>query len=1181
MANTWERHNHRNPCPVCGETKKGCRTNTDTNITHCRGDNPSSDYRFIKEDKHGFGMYKLEAEISEFSEAKKQEWLEERKAQRERWLEQENQKIESSLTNQERDRAIKVILSQLSLNTEDKERLKARGLTDDQIKEAGYRSVEQWQKLDDVVSPALAGVNRYGKGLNNPVDGVLVPIPNVDGEYVALRLYDPNAKETGNPKYPWLSSSKQGCTQKDKETGEYPIAVYIPSTIREQGKVGLCEGLEWKPKLAAERLGYPVIGFAGASFFYQSPQLLKEALKKLEAQELIFVPDGGAVINPRVSEPASELFKQVNELGYNINVAWWGQNTKQDGDIDEISQDTEINLITGFEFIAKAKKEQRDRFVADNSPTTDKEKVEILTKLTQIDKTINRKYFDPSDLDDMPEGCGLVFIVGHQGTGKSVLAKQQALTSIKNGKASFGITHRRLLSRSMARAWKIPYVEDKKGVFNTHGFTFVINSMHLESQAKFSPDDERLKGATVFFDEFDQVLDAAFNDSTMEDKRCLILQNLVNTIDRVVASGGKCIFASADLYDYHRDFIQKIFTQKYGYAPKVWTLKNNYNPVAENECELIFYDDPEADKTPAGIYADVVRAIEEENKIFLQSSSQKVTSPYGTRTIEADLNKRFPNLNILRCDSQTNQDPNHEAFGIAEKLAKKPDFLDKYDVVVGSPVLEVGVSADDPNGHFDINAIIMNSGDQDTRAIKQTLRRVRPLIPRWVYVTPRSNRKVGSGSTSPKGIIRDTHKQIQKLKGQLISVGVTCGDFNSETLFLKPWAMSAALKNIDWSNYRDRAREALEDVGYLIICTQAENRLSYSVGYEATKDRLKNQRDTNQEKHFNEVLSASSPDDERYQQLKAKNEKSKPEQLAQEKGFISRAYGIEPTYDLVEKHNTDPAWLQKLKLHYHLTIGKDHLSEKEKKQLESLSEGTGEIFAPEAVKRSRLLRIYWLKEFGIDLFLDGSADFSEGKTTDKTITEAELNAWYQSVLERDRELKKVLGISVWGKTKDGYELIQPKTLADRFLKLIDMSLTTHRKRDGNSEFINEYRPTRIAKQKERKLLTLKADIFQAWLSKDKEAQESENNHQTSGGDQKFPYIYTNNSGIFDQEVTTQPTEKLRKDVLEFAEFMNITEIDVSQRLESLKNTITNWGEQIIPILQGAVSDPTILEALTG
>ena len=1124
--NNWIRHNHWQPCPVCAEARKGCRTNTTNNITHCRGTNPSPDYRFLKEDKHGFGMYRLESEIEEFSEARKQEWLEEKQRERERWLEQENAKIAASLSNDERDRAIRKILNQLTLTTEDRERLQARGLTNHQIDEAGYRSVVQWQKLEEAVSPALAGVNRYGRGLNNPVDGVLIPVPNVHGQYVALRLHDPNSKETGNPKYAWLASNKQGCTQKDKLSGEYPIAVYHPSEVKHPNKVGIVEGLEWKPKLAAERLGYPVIGVAGVSFFPKSPQLVKEAAATLGATEITYIPDAGAVTNRLVIEPSIELFQLIKGWDYGLSIVWWNQIEKSNGDIDEISLDTEITLISLDEF------KSHFAFSGDGGAggnyREDEEKIKRLIQLTNIDKEIDRQYFDSSDLDDVPEGCNLIFLIGHQGTGKSVLAKQEANRARNNGKASYGVTHRRLLSRSMARQWGIPYVEDTGANKNEDGFTFVINSMHLESQAAFSPDDERLRGSTIVFDEFDQMLDEVFNASTMENKRCLILENLTKTITNIVTSGGRCIFASADLYDFHREFIEGIFKEILRFIPKTYTIRNNYNPVAVNECELIFYNHPQKDKTPAGIYADVVAAIEEGKKIFLQTTSQKVASPYGTRTMEADLKRLFPNLKILRWDSQTNNDPTHPAYGLAEK--DDPNYLEHFDVVLVSPVGETGYSVDDKNGHFDINVSICNSGDQDTRTIKQTLRRLRPLVPRWVYIAPRSNRKIGSGKKSPRGILRDNTKQLQKLKGELLTARIIDRadefDFSEDSmLFLRPWSFSATLKNIDFANYRDRALAALEDVGYVIETTKTFD-LGFSMGYEATNDRVKAVRDDEKITHCNAVLEADNPDDERYQQLQKQNDKTPDQQLEHEKGFISRAYAVEPTFDLIQKHNDDPAWLQKLKLHYHLTIGKDYLSEKERKRLESLLEGNGKIFGPEAVRRSRLLKIYWLKQFGVNLFLEGSEDFTQGIiNSDNTITEDELNSWYESVINREKELKTVLGVSIWEKTKDGYQQIKPKTLADRFLKLLDLSLDSRRRRGKDGERYYIYHVRRTAKLKEKHLLTLKSEIFQAWLEKDKKAQEDEINHNPSGAVQKSPYSLNNNSKISGQDTISDQDSK--------------------------------------------------------
>jgi len=1127
----WIRHNHRHPCPVCHETKKGCRTNAKTNNVHCRGENPSPEYRFLKEDKHGFGIYKLEAEIEEFSEQKKQEWLEQKRLERERREREWQKQLEAGLSPKERDCAVQKIISQLPLTKEDRSKLKARGFSNSQINQAGYFSLtQQWQKLKENVTPALAGVNRYGTGLVNFDTGIGVPVPDENGYFVGFQYRRDNPND-GN-KYPWSASetNRENRPTVHNKDGELPLGVWGEASG--DGTVYLCESPGIKPYMASVRLNRPVIGAAGNNFA-SSPKALYRALTQLGAKKIIILPDAGAIINRHIHRQIEQAIDLLFEWGYqDISIGWWNQIEKSDGDIDEISEETlaGIEYLSTAQYRDKAKELQRDRYRRDTK--------NAIAKLTNVDKRINKKYFQPEDLD-IPEGCHVAYLVGSQGTGKSAVAKSQAIQAIQNGKAAFGITHRRLLSRSMARNWSqgntyVPFVEDRGGPYNGKGFTFVINSMHFESQAQFNPNDPRLQGAFILFDEFDQVLDALFNDSTMEHRRALIAQNLAKTIQNVVSGGGTIIFASADIYDFHKQFVNDIFNQAYGFEPKSYTVVNDYNPVAEEGCELRFYDNEGPDDSPAGIYADTVQLIDQGNKILIQTTSQSVESPYGSKTLESDLGKRYPNLKILRWDSETNRDPNHEAFGFAEKLANDPTVIEYYDLIIMSPVGETGISVDDPNQHFNYNVAIFNSGNQDTRAIKQTIRRERQLIPRLVYVAPRSNAKIGTGKTTPRGILRDNSRQVAKLKSVLFSAGVTeeengldLGNGDDFQIFLKPWAYSATLKNLDFSDYRKAAREALESEGYTIERTSEAYDIllgyEYSQGYEQAKEELGETRNDNKEAHYEAVVDKPNPDDDRYEQLQNKNDKTANEQLEQEKGFLSRAYNIEIDYRLVEKHNEGRKdWLQKLKLHYHLTIGADFLPKKERSMLESLTEGAGKPFSPEAVRKSRLLKIYWLKEFGIDQFLDQSSDFEDGVCTNTTFTEDDLQAWYDSVIQRERELKQSLGISVWGKNKDKeWVRVAPKTLADRFLGLIDMSLATLRRRDGNGGFINCYRPCRIAKQKELDLLPLKADIFQAWLQKDKEAQESAINHKVSGTDQKFSYMYNPNNGIFDQEVEAQ------------------------------------------------------------
>jgi len=352
----WERHNRRNPCPVCGETKE-CRTNTDTNVIHCRGKNPSNEYRFLKEDKYGFGMYKLEAEIEAFSEAKKEEWLEEKRLEKERREREWQQQLEAGLSPQERDKAIREILNQLSLSDEHKKKLHQRGLSDEQIKNAGYRSVGQWQRLNQGVTPALAGVNRHGTGLVTPASGILIPIPNEKGLWVGYQVRIDNLDD-GN-KYLW-SASEQNRNPRPtvhNRDGELPLGVWGKPS--DDGVVGLCESTGIKPYIASLMLGFPFIGAAGANFA-SSPTALTDALTALEARKIVIYPDAGAVINSHIHQQLINTANFLSERGYDVMFAWWGQAEKSNGDIDEIPEE-KIRSIEHLSLIEYQQIEQSNK----------------------------------------------------------------------------------------------------------------------------------------------------------------------------------------------------------------------------------------------------------------------------------------------------------------------------------------------------------------------------------------------------------------------------------------------------------------------------------------------------------------------------------------------------------------------------------------------------------------------------------------------------------------------------------------------------------------------------------------------------------------------------------------------------------------------------------------------------
>ena len=368
-----------------------------------------------------------------WKEEKRQEWLERKRLEEERKQKEWEEQSKRQLPPRERDRVIREIIEQLVLSPEHKALLKSRRLTDRQISESEYCSVRQWQKLRKPADFRLPGVNQMGN-LNNPYDGILIPIPDRSGNYIALRLHDPNYKENGNPKYAWLTSSGRGLNPV-LPNGEHPIAVYYPSEISQPNKVGLCEGLEWKPKLAAERLGYPVIGFAGVSFFPKSPETLKATLEKLALEEAVFIPDAGAIINSNVHEPATELMNMAGEWGYSINIAWWNQIEKDNNDIDEISDETlaQIRLISYRDYCFIHRREMADRQSEEQArwqwENYKKQAHKLWQKRRQFtpDHIVNRngegKYIDRTHLpSELPEGK-IYAIKSGLGTGKTELLK--------------------------------------------------------------------------------------------------------------------------------------------------------------------------------------------------------------------------------------------------------------------------------------------------------------------------------------------------------------------------------------------------------------------------------------------------------------------------------------------------------------------------------------------------------------------------------------------------------------------------------------------------------------------------------------------------------------------------------------------------------------------------------------
>ena len=428
---SWKRFT-RGDCPICNGAKKNCSQSTTTNLVFCRDSQANPiDWVFLKTDILGFGIWAYKPDTEAWNEEKREEWKRERELERKRAEKREQKRRKQSLSALERDREIRTLLSQLSLSARDRQRLKNRGFTEKQIEDNQYRSVKKWQKLDWAVNPRLAGTSWNGHSLNNPCSGILCPVPNEDGLYVALRLHNPKSQDNGIGKYIWLSSSKRGVNNKNQDE-ENPIAIYYPEEYKCYDKIGLVEGLEFKSSLAANRLGYPVIGFSGSNFTL-SPKTLHQAIlninqklstlknqgsgdvvllneknDKPKAPTVVLLADAGCVLNLQVLSGYQNALKLVQSWSCLAKVAWWNQVEKTDGDIDEIplKQIAKIAHLSPEEFNELAKKEQYFHQLR-----ADWRKSKQFT----ADKVVRQRYFKW----DSPRSKTANFIKSSTGTGKT------------------------------------------------------------------------------------------------------------------------------------------------------------------------------------------------------------------------------------------------------------------------------------------------------------------------------------------------------------------------------------------------------------------------------------------------------------------------------------------------------------------------------------------------------------------------------------------------------------------------------------------------------------------------------------------------------------------------------------------------------------------------------------------
>jgi hypothetical protein len=336
------------------------------------------------------------------------EWLE-KKAERERdRREREREHAKNALSIPDRDKALRRLSQSLGLSRRHRQALLDRGLSESAIESGLFFSIYPNDDVPPSIPPNLPGVisGKIAAG------GVGIACLAFDGEGRAVG-YQIRLENVTDSKYRWA----KGLASSHLADGELPITV-IPNG-KDKSQVWLTEGI-LKPFVAAHKHGINAIGAAGGHFSGSVSQI-KEAIEAY--REVILSPDAGDINNPQVMLRWSREIKFLESLGKPILIGWWGQETKNDDDIDELDNIESIEFFSPSQFLAMGKSEplpfweQIKRLAARDrkkpkkpvpSPLPTKREAKIYDRSERLSLWKEGKYI----LDTSPTGSGKSYDAG-------------------------------------------------------------------------------------------------------------------------------------------------------------------------------------------------------------------------------------------------------------------------------------------------------------------------------------------------------------------------------------------------------------------------------------------------------------------------------------------------------------------------------------------------------------------------------------------------------------------------------------------------------------------------------------------------------------------------------------------------------------------------------------------------
>lgn len=846
----------RGECPVCNGAAKGCRKSNVTGLVFCRShDAQPTSHIYRGEDVHGFGLWQAVEDAQGFSSQAR----EERERRRREFLEAQERRrqlqIQKQMPAAKLDKWYRLLLNELALTDSDHQALLERGFTPEQIISDGYKSVRKWQKLNNAFPLNLPGVLSNGV-LNVASDGILCPIRNQDGLIVScqVRLHDGT-----DGRYRWLTSA----TKKNPDgatahlNGELPIGVFEPENFTGDS-IWLTEGTSIKPSLARYRLGVPVLG-ASSGRFDGSPQTSKQAIAylslKYQTKLLIFGVDAGDVVNrsgvPQRWQQQVEFF---SSLGYECRLAWWGQVSKEDNDIDELENFDGIEYISPKEFFAIAQQELAKNDDGRGQGFGKQEESRgYITKvrkspewLNWIDKNkftaditlnCNGDLVLPDELMDI-ENKNLLVNSGlgtnKTGEGLRLIKHLENVYNSFNGNIGIYTTIlgyiNSLLYQTIKRARdygvEILHVQgDEDGKLLAKDTNSHVEGC-IHSLQYF---DGHFSGKAVMIDEIESVLTTLVTGSNLGSKH----GEIIEMFSRALAASYGNIFLDGNMTDLSSDLIEKITGKKnikvfnrgqirrknFRFIISAKKGKNGKIKVAVND--------------PSPLIKMILDVIRKGQKVFVTTDSRIFGEGLAENAITITTDERSAKQLV-----DTVEKEGYKVFVISKNtsgtdegkafLSNPGEYIAKNNIslVIGTPSIGSGVSIQLPEGfenHFDAQFTLF-CGVLSTKQQKQLLARLRNnKLTHYVYCPVKSvvkdrNRPQQYSATEYLKEINElqklnraiSHEQIKQLFDDAASrVNPAFDNYSAEL---------GALDNFEQDNLLECLSYSLESDGHGVEC---------------------------------------------------------------------------------------------------------------------------------------------------------------------------------------------------------------------------------------------------------------------------------------------------------------------------------------------------------------------------